>query len=193
MAKVQALRPRLKGVEDEEVWKQEVARYFDQKDYEAIESKTNRVTAIAMHQGNVIKEVNAQEVLDIYSYIQIDDTITRLTELQGMLEKLKDTPLPRPYDYYTRAFLAVFILFFPFGMIDTFWKLNLPLLIVPVTVVVGWIFYQIYVFGTVMSQPFNFKTDIPMDFIARNIEIDLKEIIGEEAPDALSSEKGYLH
>lgn len=112
MAKVQALRPRLKGVEDEEVWKQEVARYFDQKDYEAIESKTNRVTAIAMHQGNGIKELNAQEVLDIYSYIQIDDTITRLTELQGMLEKLKDTPLPRPYDYYTRDFLAVFILFF---------------------------------------------------------------------------------
>ena len=57
IAWAQALRLRLKGVEDEEVWKQEVARYFDQKDYEAI----------AMHQGNGIKELNAQEVLDIYS------------------------------------------------------------------------------------------------------------------------------
>lgn len=191
---VQALKLQLKDVRHKEVWTTLVAPYFSDEVYESIFQRTNRVTAIAMHQGNGIKELNADEVLDIYSYIQIDDTNSRLTELQGSLERIQDTPLPRPYDYYTRAFLAVFILFFPFGMIDVFWQLSIPLLIIPVTMVVGWIFYQIYVFGTVMAQPFSFKTDIPMDFIVRNIEIDLKEIIGEgEVPPPIESRKGYLH
>lgn len=191
---VNALRLQLKEVADEEVWKKEVGVYFNPDEYREIQSKSNRVTAIGMHQGNGIKELNAEDVLDIYSYIQIDDTITRLSDIQGALESIQDTPLPRPYDYYTRAFLAVFILFFPFGMIDVFWQLSLPLLIVPVTMVVGWIFYQIYIFGTVMSEPFAYRTDVPMDFIARKIEIDLKEIIGEkDIPTNIEPRNGHVH
>ena len=78
-------------------------------------------------------------------------------------------------------------------MIDTFWRLNAPLLIVPVTMVVSWIFYQIYVFRTVMSQPFEFQTSVPMDYIVRKIEIDLKEIIGEKnIPDPVLEKAGVL-
>ena len=189
-----ALRLQLKEIRDEKVWDSEVRPYFSEEEYRVITGRSNRVTAIGMHQGNGIKELNADEVLDIYSYIQIDDTITRLTDIQGSLERLQDTPLPRPYDYYTRAFLAVFILFFPFGMIDVFWQLSIPLLIVPVTMVAGWIFYQTYIFGTVMSSPFEFRTDVPMDFIARNIEIDLKEIIGEkDIPLPIEPRSGHIH
>lgn len=190
---VNAMRLQLNGITDLIEWKERVGVYFSKEDYDRISTRSNVVTQIGMLQGNAIKELNAEEVLDIYSYIQIDDTITRLTDLQGDLEAIKDTPLPRPYDYYTRAFLAVFILFFPFGMIDTFWRLNAPLLIVPVTMVVSWIFYQIYVFGTVMSQPFEFQTSVPMDYIVRKIEIDLKEIIGEKnIPDPVLEKAGVL-
>lgn len=78
-------------------------------------------------------------------------------------------------------------------MIDTFWRLNAPLLIVPVTMVVSWIFYQIYVFGTVMSQPFEFQTSVPMDYIVRKIEIDLKEITGKKnIPDPVLEKAGVL-
>ena len=190
---VNAMRLQLNGNDNPKDWDERVGVYFSKEDYERISTRSNAVTQIGMLQGNAIKELNAQEVLDIYSYIQIDDTITRLTDLQGELEAIKDTPLPRPYDYYTRAFLAVFILFFPFGMIDTFWRLNVPLLIVPVTMVVSWIFYQIYVFGTVMSQPFEFQTSVPMDYIVRKIEIDLKEIIGEKnIPEPILEKAGVL-
>ena len=59
--------------------------------------------------------------------------------------------------------------------------------------VVSSIFYQIYVFGTVMSQPFDFQTSVPMDFIVRKIEIDLKEIIGEkDIPDSIQEKDGVL-
>ncbi len=67
------------------------------------------------------------------------------------------------------------------------------MLIVPVTMLVSWIFYQFYVFGTVMSQPFEFQTSVPMDYIVRKIEIDLKEIIGEKhIPDPVLEKAGVL-
>jgi len=194
IAWVYALRLRLLGIKDRKIWDEQVGVYFEPEDYEFFMSCSNQVTQIGMHQGRAIKELNAREILDIYSYIQIDDTLTRLTDLQGKSERIKGTPLPRPYEYYTRFFLVLFILFFPFGMVDTFMELAWPLLIIPVTMITGWIFYQIYVFGKVHSDPFEGReTDISLLAIARTIEIDLKEIIGEkDIPPPLKEENGVL-
>jgi putative membrane protein len=55
-------------------------------------------------------------------------------------------------------------------------------------------FYQIYVLGKVLASPFdNMKTDVALDAICRIIEIDLKEIINEEAvPAPLKPVDGVL-
>ena len=191
---INALRLQLRGNQDEKEWLQHVARHLSEEDYKLILSKTNKVTQLAMLQGNQIKEMNAQEILDIFSYIQMDDTLTRLTDLQGMCERIKSTPLPRPYDYYTMAFLSLFIFFFPFAFMSEFEALNVPYLIFPVSMLVGWIFYQIYIFGKVLSRPFdNMKTDVALNAICTTIEIDLKEIIEDkDVPAPLMPVDGAL-
>ncbi|WP_417602465.1 bestrophin family protein [Owenweeksia hongkongensis] len=194
IAWVNALRLQLREQKDEALWQKEVGYYLRKKDFEQIMQKTNKVTQIAMLNGYAIKELNAHDIMDIYSYIQMDDTLTRLTDLQGRAERIKATPLPRPYDYYTLAFLSTFILFLPFALIETFISISAPLLVVPVTIIVGWIFYQIYVLGLSMSSPFqNWKTDVPLSAISTVIEIDLKEIIGDaDVPSPLKEDGGAL-
>ncbi|AEV31665.1 putative membrane protein [Owenweeksia hongkongensis DSM 17368] len=194
IAWVNALRLQLREQKDEALWQKEVGYYLRKKDFEQIMQKTNKVTQIAMLNGYAIKELNAHDIMDIYSYIQMDDTLTRLTDLQGRAERIKATPLPRPYDYYTLAFLSTFILFLPFSLIETFISISAPLLVVPVTIIVGWIFYQIYVLGLSMSSPFqNWKTDVPLSAISTVIEIDLKEIIGDaDVPSPLKEDGGAL-
>jgi len=157
-------------------------------------SKTNRVTHIGMLQGYAIKELNAHETMDTYSYIQMDDTLTRITDLQGRAERIKSTPLPRPYDYYTMTFLGIFIFLFPFAFIDSFISINAVGLIFPVTIIVGWVFYQIYIFGYVMSNPFaGWKTDVALDAISTIIEVDLKETIGDiDIPKLKKPQHGVL-
>lgn len=54
IAWVQALRLRLKDVRETEEWNSEVGAYLDESDYKEIMQRSNRVTAIAMHQGNGI-------------------------------------------------------------------------------------------------------------------------------------------
>ena len=194
IAWVNALRLQLREQKDEALWKKEVGYYLRKKDFEQIMQKTNKVTQIAMLNGYAIKELNAHEIMDIYSYIQMDDTLTRLTDLQGRAERIKATPLPRPYDYYTLAFLNTFIFFLPLALIDTFISISAPLLVIPITIIIGWIFYQIYVLGLSMSSPFqNWKTDVPLSAISTVIEIDLKEIIEDlDVPDPLKEHGGAL-
>lgn len=194
IAWVHALRLQLRGFTDRPTWEREVAVHMRKEDFDEIMPATNRVTQIGMLQGYAIKELNAHETMDTFSYIQMDDTLTRITTLQGQAERIKSTPLPRPYDYYTMAFLNVFIFFFPFAFMQDFMSISAPLLIVPVTIIVGWIFYQIYVFGLVMSSPFeNWKTDIALNAISTVIEVDLKETIGDEnIPELLTPSNGAL-
>lgn len=194
IAWVHALRLQVRHQTDYKAWEKEVGVHLRQEDFDFIMSKTNKVTQIGMLLGYAIKELNAYETMDTWSYIQMDDTLTRIMELQGRAERIKSTPLPRPYDYYTMAFLNLFILFFPFGFIETFISLSAPLLIIPVTIIVGWIFYQIYVFGLVMSNPFeNWQTDVPLTSICTLIEIDLKETIGDkDIPEIKKEVNGAL-
>ncbi len=194
IAWVNALRLQLRNQKDKALWDQEIGSYLPKEEYDRIMGMTNKVTQIGMLNGSIIKELQTQEKMDIFSYLQMDDTITRLTDLQGRAERIKSTPLPRPYDYYTMAFLSLFIFFFPFAFVESFIDLSASLMIIPVTTIVGWIFYQIYVFGKVLSNPFeNWKTDVALHAISRVIEIDLKEtILEEEIPKALVPEAGSL-
>jgi len=194
LAWANALRLQLREFADTGSWNQSVAPFISEADYKLIMSKTNKVTWLAMLQGDQIKELNAREELDTFSYIQMDDTLTRLTELQGRCERIKATPLPRPYEYYTLAFLNLFVFIFPFGIVDTLNKLGEIYLIFPITVLVGWMFFQIYLLGKVLANPFdNMKTDVALDSICRSIEVDLLELVlYEEVPKPLKPVKGVL-
>lgn len=189
-----SLRLQLRGVKGEAAWQKAVLPFLNEEDFALIMKKTNKVTWLAMLQGDQIKELEASGDLDTFSYIQMDDTLTRLTELQGRTERIKSTPLPRPYEYYTLAFLNLFVLIFPFGIIAMLHELNEAYLVFPITILVSWMFYQIYVLGKVLSNPFdNIKTDVALDAICRTIEIDLLEIVNDQdVPKPLKPVKGVL-
>ncbi|MCZ4408609.1 bestrophin family ion channel [Cryomorphaceae bacterium 1068] len=194
LAFINALRLQLRSQDDSEEWKTTVGKHLREDDYANVMSKTNKATHLGMLMGYAIKELNAHETMDTFSYIQMDDTLTRITDLQGRAERIKSTPLPMPYDYYTMSFLVVFVFFFPFAFIERFIEFSASWLIIPITVIISWIFYQIYVIGSVMSKPFaGWKTDVAMTDICTTIEIDLKEVIGDsDIPEKLKPKGGAL-
>lgn len=194
LAWVNALRLQLRTIGDEEQWDRGVARHLHPATYAIVRQGTNKVTQLGMMQGRGLRSLHIDGVMDSYLYVQVTDTLARLTDLQGMAERIKSTPLPRPYDYYTMTFLNLFILLFPFGVVKSFADQGLSWLILPVTVVVGWTFFQIYIFGKVLSNPFeNWHTDVALDAISTTIEIDLKETIGDaDVPAPLKPQNGVL-
>ena len=64
---------------------------------------------------------------------------------------------------------------------------------IPFSVIVCWIFLMIELVGDYSENPFEgLGNDIPMLSICRTVEIDLKEMIGEEIPDAIAPVDGVL-
>ncbi len=194
VAWVNALRLQLREKTEAALWDTQVGAFLDDEEYRLIMSRSNKVTQISVIQGRILRELQVADKLDLFSYIQISDTLTRLTDLQGKAERIKSTPLPKPYDYYTRAFLNLFIIAFPFAFIDIFRDIESIYLIFPVTALIGWIFYQLFVFGKVMSSPFaNFKTDVALHAISNVIEIDLRETIEDkDVPEKMKPVDGAL-
>lgn len=96
LAWINALRLQLRSINDADAWQTGVSPFLNEEEFGLIMEKTNKVTWLAMLQGDQIKELETSDDLDTFSYIQMDDTLTRLTELQGKTERIKSTPLPRP-------------------------------------------------------------------------------------------------
>jgi len=114
--------------------------------------------------------------------------------LQGECERIKQTPLPRPYQYFTQLFVYIFVLLFPLGLVGTFVQNNNIEMIIPFSLLVSLMFAVLNKVGYLHETPFaNTTTDIPMTSICRTIEIDLREQLKEsELPVACQSVNGYL-
>ena len=92
-------------------------------------------------------------------------------------------------------FVGIFIFLLPFGLVTEFHDLSEwgAWLSIPFTVIVGWVFLMMELVGDYSENPFEgLGNDIPMLALCRTIEIDLKEMLGEELPPAIQPVKNVL-
>lgn len=59
-------------------------------------------------------EAMANGTLGGFDRFQIEGQLLSLTNYQGGAERIKNTPLPRQYDFSTRVFVILFALLLPF-------------------------------------------------------------------------------
>jgi putative membrane protein len=125
--------------------------------------------------------------------ISIETALGALNGAATACERIKHTPTPRQYDYFTRVAVAAFSTLLPFGLLgvlpstDAWWA-------VPLTVVIAGVFIVLERVGAALDAPFaNTVNDIPMTAICRDIERDLLEQLGDHPlPDPMPVVDGYL-
>ena len=97
---------------------------------------------------------------------------------QTACEGLKSTPFPTHYTFFTHLFIWLFLALLAFSLPGLE---NMNYLAIPAVVLVGWIFFMVEGIGSYMEEPFvNNRNVIPMDALARSLEIDLKAIALED-------------
>ncbi|HRD52469.1 MAG TPA: bestrophin family ion channel, partial [Flavobacteriales bacterium] len=89
LAWINALRLQLRRISDEERWNTEVAIHLSPEQCAAMRSRTNKVTFLGLQQGAVLKGLHDQGAIDSILYAQVDNTLARLTDLQGMAERIR--------------------------------------------------------------------------------------------------------
>ncbi|MDO7844926.1 bestrophin family ion channel [Hymenobacter sp. M29] len=183
-----------------ELWDTEVAPFLPVD--EAIQAKalSNPPTHLLRRQSIELRELSDRGLLTEFRQVALMQTIQDLFNAQGGCERIKNTPFPRQFAFFSFAFVWIFAAILPLGLVEEFdhrvalgqyhvW------LMVPFSVLVSWVFNVIEVVGHTSENPFeNDIYDVPMTTICRSIEIDIRELLQEtELPAKIEAVDDVLY
>lgn len=143
---------------------------------------------IELH-GNDIQQALENGWINAYQQIEIDKTLTRLTDSMGKCERIKNTIFPATYSLYIHFSLIVFFVLLPFSLIQVFGAI----IFIPALVAIATVFFLIEKMAIHLQDPFENKpTDTPMTAICSTIERDLKQYINEtHQTESVKHKKAY--
>jgi len=173
----------------------EIKPLLEPEEFDWVMQTQNHATQLVQKQGLRLADGRKQNLIIEARYLEIlDETLTSLYDLQGKAERIKNTPLPRQYDYFPRVFLFLFITLLPSGMITELEKVGSAWMVIPLATVVSYVFYVLMRVGEFNEDPFEGRfSDTPMTALCRTIEIDMREQLGEtDLPPKLEPVDGIL-
>jgi putative membrane protein len=190
LAWVNALRLQLRAQSD---W-ESLRPFLSDADWQQIAQKHNKPAALLLMQGHRIYDGMRSGTLQGFDSFQLEGCLAQLSAYQAQCERLKAIPIPRQYTFFTRLFVWVFIVLIPFSFVQTFANANMAWLVIPVTLLLAFVFGIVERTGAVNEEPFeNRITDVPLSAYCVDIERDLREALGETAlPERLAAHNGYL-
>ena len=119
----------------------------------------------------------------------MNQSLDDLVDAQGGAERIKNTPMPRQYDFLPQICAHIFCFLLPLTMVSGLgWFTPLG------STLVGFIFLALDKIGRDLEDPFDNKNnDIPLTAICTTIEINLRQMLGEtELPADLKPVDGVL-
>ncbi|AKD02964.1 bestrophin family ion channel [Pontibacter korlensis] len=150
-----------------------IEKYLPQEEISFIKKHSNIPNALLELHARDLRHALNEGWLNKYQQVEIDATLTRLTDCMGKCERIKNTVFPVTYTLYTHFSLFFFILLLPFALLEIFGVLEVLMVIA-----ISSAFFLIEKMAIHLQDPFENKpTDTPVTAIARTIEINLKQMI----------------
>jgi len=179
IAWVHALRQHLRKLEP---WG-EISGVLSAAEIEELRREKNIPLAIQQRQSLLLRDLLDLGWIDLAQWHAMNQSLDDLVDAQGGAERIKNTPMPRQYDYLPQLFAQIFCFLLPLVMVSSMgWFTPLG------STLVGFIFLSLDKIGRDLEDPFdNTVHDIPLTSITRTIEINLRQMLGETAlPDAVT-------
>lgn len=184
------------GLVDDEVTRIELNSFLPENEYNRLIGSVNTATQIVNEQSRDLRGLRERDLIDDFRHMEMENILKSFYTLQGKNERIKKFPLPRQYANMSRYFVGIFIFLLPFSMVPELMQVseNSLWFSIPIAALVGWIYVMMEIVGDYSENPFQgMANDIPMLSLCRVIEIDLREMLGEEElPPAIKSKNGIL-
>jgi len=160
-------------------------------EYTLVEARQNPPLAILDLQNRDLRELFRSGALDAIRLTRMSELLASFNEVLSSSERLKKTPFPMQYTWFMNYTLTVFLFVLPLSLAGHlgYWS-------VPFSLAIGYAFVMLEYVGRHIEHPFeNAVNDVPLDYIARTIEIDLREMLGEtDLPPVIKAQGlGYLY
>jgi putative membrane protein len=185
LAYVNALRCQLRG---QDPWP-ELAPFLSKEEIDSLRGERNVPAEIQRRMASLIQDSRHRGWLDAIQVGLLDNGLTELANAQGGCERIKNTPMPKHYNYFIRSFIHVYCILLPLGMVA-----SLGLLTPIGSALLGFGFLTLESIGRDLEHPFdNSVHDVAMTSICRTIEINLKQYLGEaDLPAPIEPVRGVI-
>lgn len=151
----------------------ELTKYISEGEVEHLKKMHNKPTQLLHKQGERLQDAFEANMIENFRHMELANVIKEFYSLQGMAERIKGTIFPYYYNYFTGVFLWLFVTCLPFSLVSEMgWSA------IPMSIAISFVFTILEKSGAVTEDPFEGRAaDTPITTIARNIEIDLLEMI----------------
>jgi ion channel-forming bestrophin family protein len=185
IAFVHALRQQLRGLDP----MAEIRGLTAQEEHPALSQAKNVPLALQKRMATMLREARQRGWIDNWEWQSIDRNLDNLTSAQGGAERIKNTPMPKQYDFFPKLFVQIYCLMLPVGMVE-----NLGWITPVGSTLVGFMFLALEEIGRDLEDPFdNTIYDVPITAISKTIEINLRQMLGEtELPEPEKPVHGVL-
>jgi putative membrane protein len=142
----------------------------------------NLPAGLVLRMGTLLRQARNEGMLDSFRWAAINENLTVLTNVQGACERIKNTPLPRQFDYLPSVLVNAFCWLLPLVLVE-----DLGLMTPIASVLISFTFIAADLMSREISNPFeNTIHDIPMTALSRTIELNLREQMEE-----INRERGW--
>jgi len=157
-------------------------KFISRREQEFVSHYTNVPAALLELHARDLNKALEMGWINQYQQVELDRTLSRLCDSMGKCERIKNTVFPVTYSQYIHFSLLFFIGLLPFGVIEYFGFME-----VPVVVAIASCFLLIEKMAIHLQDPFENKpTDTPVTTIANTIEKDLRQMLrDQELPEEL--------
>jgi putative membrane protein len=175
----------------------DIKTYISDDDFKYVMSKNNKQTALLYLQSHHLRKLKEQGTIWEFSFLELEGILEELFTLQGKSERIKNFPYPRQFATLNHFFMWIFVLLLPLALVPQFAEIGNEFkevqpqigdlfvwFSIPFYVIVAWIFHTMERIGRTGENPFEgTANDVPISTIARGIEIDLRQNLGEADED----------
>ncbi len=166
----------------------EVKRILGQDEIRHVMIRNNKPNALLEDVSLAYDEALGAGRISGLQQTMIEGVLTDITNAQGGMERIKNTPLPSGFRAFPNIATWMFCMLLPFEIVeDVAWAT--PLL----STLIGLVFVSALRIAEDLTDPFsNDVHDVPLTAMCRTIEIDLLQILEEDAPEPLAPVDGVL-
>jgi putative membrane protein len=176
--------------ESQSVLNDELKTYLSDAELQKVMAHRGDKEALILHwQYDAITELFNKKLISEFILIVLTGTLDDLARLQGALKRMKSYPYARNYYSIAVMLVTAFVAIVPFALFPYAQELGKSAgiehwtawLNVPFSALVGWLFVSLEKVGENSSNPFEGgSNDVPISFITRRIEIEMRTMLGEQ-------------
>lgn len=160
------LRDYLRGLDVEIA----MAELTDHVDIPVLDHKPNSVANALWLR---VEKLKKEGIIDGHQYRVLDEELRSFTDILGISERIKNSPIPYSYSMYIKKFIFTFIITLPFAFITDFHYFT-----VPIVVMILYILLSVELIAEEIEDPFGGDVnDLPLTALSEKIEHDCNEIL----------------